>query len=346
MSIAWLEGLADATASVLKLFAGRWSDRTGRRRPFMFAGYGLSSAIRPLVAFATAPWHVVVVRVIDRIGKGLRSSPRDALLGDSTTPDRQGLAFGFHRGMDHAGAVIGPLVAVAVLTWWTDDLRTLFLLAAIPGVLAVLTIGLAVAERRATPTDSRKLEPLPAASRSALLRVLVPLGVFTLGNASDLFLLLYAGGHDVPLEGLPLLWVALHIVRSIGAPLGGALGDRIGHRTVILLGFVVYAVVYLAFAVTTTPLAITALFVAYGLHSGLTEGPMKALVSSSVPATQRATAFGWYHLVVGLLSLPASLLFAAIWEGATPSAAFITGASLAAGAAMLLAVTGKNAVRE
>ena len=203
MSTAWLEGFADAAAAVLKLLAGRWSDRTGRRRPFMLAGYGLSSAIRPLVAFATAPWHVVVVRVIDRIGKGLRSSPRDALLADSTRPETQGLAFGFHRGMDHAGAVLGPLVAVAVLTWWTDDLRTLFLLAAIPGVLAVLTITLGVAERRAAPVTTPRLRPLSPATRSTLQRLLVPLGVFTLGNASDLFLLLYAGGHDVPLEGLP-----------------------------------------------------------------------------------------------------------------------------------------------
>lgn len=336
LAIAWLEGLADATAALLKLYAGRWSDRSGRRRPFMLAGYGLSSVVRPAVALATAAWQVVAIRVADRVGKGLRSSPRDALLADSVPAAHRGVAFGFHRGMDHAGAVVGPLIAVAVLTWWTEDLRTIFWLAAIPGALAVLTIVLGVAERRA-PGKDLGLGPRPDPhARARLARVLVPIGVFTLGNASDLFLLLYAGGHDVPLVGLPLLWVALHVVKSIVSPFGGLLGDRLGHRTAIALGWLVYAAVYLAFAHAESPWIISALFVAYGLHAGLTEGPEKALVAAVVAADVRGTAFGWYHLTVGLLSLPASLLFATLWEVASPSVAFLVGSGFAALALVLL----------
>jgi MFS family permease len=336
LSLAWLEGLADATAALLKLYAGRWSDRTGRRRPFMLAGYGLSSVIRPVVALATAPWQVVAVRVVDRIGKGLRSSPRDALLADSVADEHRGVAFGFHRGMDHAGAVIGPLAAVAVLTWWTEDLRQLFWLSVIPGTLAVLTIVLGVAERRG-PTEVGKAWPVPSpGSRARLVRVLVPIGVFTLGNASDLFLLLYAGGHDVPLLGLPLLWMMLHIVRSIVSPLGGKLGDKLGHRRAIAIGWIVYALVYLAFAFVESPWMIAGLFVIYGLHSGLAEGPEKALIAACVTSETRGTAFGWYHLTVGLLSLPASLLFAALWEFVAPNVAFLVGSGFAAAALVLL----------
>jgi MFS family permease len=337
LSIAWLEGLADATAALLKLVAGRWSDRTGRRRPFMLAGYGLSSLVRPLVAIASTAGHVVAVRVADRIGKGLRSSPRDALLADSVPEARRGVAFGFHRGMDHAGAVLGPLVAVAVLTLWTDDLRTLFWLTAIPGAIAVLTIVLAVSERRAPRAESTPRSRVDRASGRALARVLVPIGMFTLGNASDLFLLLYAGGHEVPLVGLPLLWMALHVVKSLVSPLGGALGDRYGHRNVIALGWAIYAGVYLAFAFTEDPRAIAALFVVYGLHHGLTEGPEKALVAGCVPPGVRGGAFGWYHLTVGLLSLPASLLFAILWETVAPRLAFMTGAGFSIAAIGLLA---------
>jgi MFS family permease len=339
LSIAWLEGLADATAALLKLMAGRWSDRTGRRRPFMLAGYGLSSVVRPLVAITTAAWQVVGVRVADRIGKGLRSSPRDALLADSVPEAHRGAAFGFHRGMDHAGAVIGPLAAVAVLTLWTDDLRTIFWLTAIPGALAVLTIVLAVSERRAPAAEpASAVRAIDPPSRRALARVLVPIGAFTLGNASDLFLLLYAGGHQVPLVGLPLLWMALHVVKSIVSPLGGALGDRFGHRVVIATGWAIYTGVYVAFAFTDDPRAIAALFVVYGLHHGLTEGPEKALVAGCVAPGLRGGAFGWYHLTVGLLSLPASLLFAILWESVAPRAAFVTGAGFSLVAIVLLAL--------
>ena len=339
-AVAWLEGLADATAAVLKLVAGSLADRWGRRRPFMLAGYGLSSIARPLVALATAAWHVVVVRVVDRVGKGVRGSPRDALLADSVPEPQRGRAFGFHRAMDHAGAVLGPLMAVAVLELWTRDLRQVFWLSAIPGVAAVLTIVLGVRERRtAERRTAAPMRTLPAESRRNLLRVLVPLAVFTLGNASDLFLLLHAGGHDVPLVGIPLLWMGLHIVRSATSTLGGALGDRFGHPTAIIAGWMVYALVYVAFGLVEHPAAITALFVVYGVYTGLTEAPEKALVTTTVPAELRGTAFGWYHLVVGLLSLPASLLFALLWEWIAPPVAFFTGAALAAAGAILLGLS-------
>jgi MFS family permease len=239
--------------------------------------------------------------------------------------------------MDHAGAVLGPLVAVAVLTLWTTDLRTLFWLAAIPGGFAELAIIFGVREHRSAPRSGARLSfALPNPERRALLRLLVPLGVFTLGNASDLFLLLYAGGHDVPLAGLPLLWVGLHVVKSLVSPLGGWLGDRIGHVRTVALGWLVYVATYVLFGFVRDPWLIAALFMFYGLYHGLTEGPEKAFVAAAVPPTFRGTAFGWYHLVVGLLALPASLLFALLWEAYDPATAFFAGAGLAGVATVLL----------
>jgi MFS family permease len=332
-----IEGLADATASVLKLLSGRWADRLGRTRPLVLAGYALSSCARPLVALAGSAWHVLAVRMADRTGKGIRTSPRDALLAASVPSTERGAAFGLHRAMDHAGAVIGPLLAAGFLTFVSRDLRALFAWTALPGAAALLVLWLGVREAPSRPEPAREEEACAAAG-GGLARFLLPLGLFTLGNASDVFLLLKAGGTRAPLTALPLLWMGLHVAKMVASVPGGRLADRVGRRKVIAAGWVVYAAVYTGFAFAQDPVVVGGLFVAYGLYHGLTEAAEKALVAEMAPRARRGSAFGWYHLTLGLLALAASLLFGGLWEHAGSRAAFLTSAALALLAVLALAV--------
>lgn len=343
IALGGIEGAAEAIASVMKLVAGRWTDRVGRQRPFLLAGYGLSSLARPLVALALSPWHVLVVRLLDRTGKGVRSSPRDALLAASVDESSRGVAFGFHRAMDHTGAVLGPLFALALLAWVTDDLRTIFGLAVIPGALAVLAILVGVREGPAPPASSAAAPaPTPATPSPALVRFLVPFGVFTLANASDAFLLLKATEEEASLYALPLLWIALHVVKALASTPGGWLADRIGKRRTIAAGWLLYAATYAGFAFAEREPAVYALVAVYGVCAGLIEGPERALVAELVPGGKRGTGFGWFHLVGGLGGLVASLGFGVLWEAFDSRVAFLTAAALAVLATMVLGVASRG----
>ncbi len=342
--LGWMEGAAEGVASLLKVAAGRASDRRGTYRPFVRVGYTLSSFARPLVALAASPWHVLAVRLTDRTGKGVRSSPRDAILAGSVPPERLGAAFGLHRAMDHAGAVIGPLIAFAFLRYVSDDLRLLFGLSVIPGLLVVGLVWFAVREPEAPPTP-RVAAPrasIHGDDRRRLLAILLPVTLFSLGNASDLFLLMKASQTNSPLESLPLLWVGLHVVKMVASLPAGQLADRVGRRRVVALGWVVYALVYLGFAVVESREAVWALFVVYGLYHGLTEGVEKALVAEVAPAHARGTAFGWYHGAMGIAALLASGVFGMVWQLAGSSAAFVMGATLAGLAVVALAVADRT----
>ena len=336
LALGLIEGFADAVASLLKLVSGAWADRIGRYRPFVVAGYALAMLTKPFMALATAAWHVALVRSVDRTGKGLRTSPRDALLASATTPQNRGTAFGFHRAMDNAGAVVGPLVAVGLLYFVTQDLRTIFWLSAIPGALVMLCLFAFVRE---APAVAGSAQPLPwkaGLPPAPLLRVLAPLALFTLGNSSDLFLLLLAGEKQTSIYALPILWMALHVVKSTTSYFGGRLVDRLGARPVITAGWIWYALIYAALALASSQAAIVVLVLLYGLYHGLTEGAEKALVAELAPHAQRGTWFGWFHLTVGLLAFPASLAFGWIWQNWGSAAAFGTGAALALAAALLL----------
>jgi MFS family permease len=330
-----IEGVAESTAALLKLGSGIVSDRVRRRKRLVLAGYGLSALARPLVAAATAPFQVLLIRFADRAGKGVRTSPRDALIADSTDPALRGRAYGFHRAMDHAGAIVGPLLATALLATVVSDLRTLFWLAAIPGALAVALIALKVREapRPQPAAAGRALSPLPKGELRSFLLILL---LFTLGNSSDAFLLLRAGELGVTPAQIPLLWTCFHLVKMASVLPFGALSDRLGRRGMIVAGWVVYALAYLGFAVAGQPLHAWLLFALYGLFYGLTEGTEKALLVDLAPRAERGGAFGWYHCAVGVGALPASLLFGFIWQAAGPRAAFALGAALAAVAALLL----------
>lgn len=341
-AIGVIEGVAETTASLLKLYSGYLSDRVRRRKGWIAAGYALSNVIRPLIAFAGSWFHVLVLRFADRVGKGLRTSPRDALIADSTAPESRGAAYGFHRAMDHSGAIAGPLIATALLALLHIDLKTLFLLSFIPGALALalLFAGLREQPREPRPVQGGRFavatawDEMPAGFRKYLAIILV----FTLGNSTDAFLLLRAQSLGVPVALLPSIWVALHLVKAALSVPGGVLSDRIGRKSVITAGWVVYALVYAGFALADAQWHAWALFAVYGVYFGLTEGVEKALVADLAPVHLRGSAFGLYHLVVGLGALPSSLLFGLLWQrfGAAPAFAF--GAVLALLAASLLAV--------
>ncbi|MBI4598201.1 MAG: MFS transporter [Candidatus Omnitrophica bacterium] len=333
-ALGMIEGAAESMAAIVKLLSGVWSDRVRNRSRLVFLGYSLSSCSRPLVAAATSASHILCIRLTDRAGKGVRTSPRDAMIADAVAPSVRGKAFGFHRSMDHAGAVIGPLLATALLTWWVHDLRVVFWLASLPGLLAV---GLIAWKVREPAPERRALATPPALSwawpSGALRRYLLILFIFTLGNSTDAFLLLRAAGLGVPTAQLPLLWVVFHIVKMVSSMPLGAQSDRFGRRRVILAGWGVYALVYLGFAAATQPWHVWALFALYGVFYGCTEGTERALLADLSTPSMRGAAFGWYHGITGIGLLPASLLFGALWQHAGPQAAFSVGAVLAAVAA-------------
>jgi MFS family permease len=334
--IGLIEGVAESTASVLKLASGWLSDRLRKRKVLVVTGYAIAAAARPLVAIATAPWQVLVIRFADRTGKGLRSAPRDALLAESSSALTWGRSFGFHRAMDHLGAVIGPLTAFALLRVFEGDYRVVFALASIPGLLAVAAVAAGVRERAPTAaTRPPALAPLRSMPRP-LAMFLVAVLLFSLGNSTDAFLLLRAQDLGVPIASLPLLWLLLHVVKSASSvPLSG-LSDRVGRKRVILFGWVVYGAVYLGFAYASSQLDVWLLFAAYGMFFGLTEGTEKALVADLAAPPSRGAAFGLYHLSVGLAALPASIVFGLLWQWSGPRLAFTVGASLAAAASLLL----------
>jgi MFS family permease len=330
-----IEGVAESTASLLKLFSGIMADRVRQRKSLVLAGYTISSLARPLTALAGSPPAVLFIRFADRVGKGIRTSPRDALIADSTDPTIRGKAYGFHRSMDHAGAIVGPLLATLLLTWFVRDLRTVFWLAAIPGAIAVLLIVLKVkeTERIGRKEEGGILRTLPTGHLRSYLLVLF---LFTLGNSSDAFLLLRAGQLGVTPARIPLLWTFFHVVKMFSTMPFGALSDRIGRRGVIIAGWGVYALAYTGFAFAANELHVWLLFAFYGLFYGLTEGVEKALLADIADPAERGTAFGWYNFAVGVGALPASLIFGFIWQHSTPHAAFGFGAALAFLAAVCL----------
>ena len=332
-----IEGFAESTASLLKVASGIWTDRTRRRKPLVVLGYSLSGAVRPLIALATS-WPVVLaLRIGDRIGKGTRTSPRDALIADVTPLHLRGRAFGLHRAFDHAGAVVGPLVAAALLQWGGLSIRQVFLLAAVPAALVILVLTLGVREPAAPPAAPAEAGAAPATGLGpSYRRLLLAIVVFTLGNSTDAFLLLRLGEAGLAPALVAVLWSALHVVKSGTTYLGGRLSDRLGRRPMVIAGWLVYAAVYLAFAVVADTAALVATFMVYGVHFGLTEPVEKAWVAELAPASLRGRAFGWYHGAVGFAALPASLLFGLLWQAFGSATAFLTGAALALAASGLL----------
>ncbi len=352
--IGAIEGTAETTASLLKLLSGWWSDKVSSRKPFVVAGYLLASVVRPFTAAAQSASQVLAIRVTDRVGKGIRTSPRDALLADSAAPEARGRAFGFHAAADNAGAVLGPLVAFFILRLHSVGLpgtgghllprdehamRNVFWLSAIPAAIAMIVLVVVV---RDIPRHDSVAKPGKAGATATLSGrfwgYLVVVLLFTLGNSTDAFLLLRANQLGVPVALAPILWALLNFVKSATGTYGGQLSDTIGRKPLIVGGWLLYAAVYFAFAWAGAPWQAWALFAVYGIFYGMTEGTEKALVADIVPAVRRGAAFGWYNLAIGLGALPASLIFGWIWDRSGSPSAFVFGATLALVAAILMAV--------
>jgi MFS family permease len=347
--IGLIEGVAESTASLLKVYFGGLSDRMGVRKPLAVGGYLLSTLAKPLF-FLASSWGVVAgARWADRVGKGVRTAPRDALVADSVTSSDRGLAFGLHRAADTGGAVLGLLVAVAVVTHLqgnTSELgretfRTLVLVSLIPALLAVLTVALGVKERRRkTETDAPRIGFRGLGRRFAVFLAIV--GLFDLGNFSDAFLVLRAQERGLGVDDVLWTLLGFNLVYALVATPAGALSDRIGRRRIITAGWIAYAGIYLGFAMAGSAAQIVALYLCYGAYYGLTMGTAKAMVADLVPVRLRGTAYGSYHALLGIIDLPASLIAGVLWQGIGswqgwgPAAPFYFGAATALAAALLL----------
>jgi MFS family permease len=360
--IGAIEGTAETTASLLKLLSGWWSDKVRTRKPFVVAGYLIASIVRPFTAAAHSATQVLAIRVTDRVGKGIRTSARDALLADSAAPEIRGRAFGFHAAADNAGAVVGPLVAFFILKLHgvgaldtskhlmpSDEhaMRNVFWLSAIPAAIAIVILIVVVRDipRQAGDTGSAKAGDASSRLGGRFWAYLVVVLLFTLGNSTDAFLLLRANQLGVPVALAPILWALLNFVKSATGTYGGQLSDTIGRKPLIVGGWLLYAAVYFAFGWAGAPWQAWALFAVYGIFYGMTEGTEKALVADIVPTVRRGAAFGWYNLAIGLGALPASLIFGWIWDRSGSPSAFVFGASLALVAAILMAIVAPSSPR-
>lgn len=347
--IGLIDGIAEATASVLKLFSGWLSDRLGGRKWLAVAGYGLSAIVKPLFYIANSWGLVAGVRWADRVGKGIRTAPRDALVADSVTPEVRGLAFGFHRAMDTAGALIGILIA-ALVVWLTQksDLalagstfQIIVLASLIPALLAVLSLivgarDVAVKEKRAAPKFSLRSLGKPFSI------FLVIVSLFTLGNSADAFLVLRAQNLGVSVLGILIMLAVFNLIYTLVSTPAGSLSDRVGRRRLIIGGWLVYAVIYFGFALARASWQVWVLYAVYGVYYGLAYGSANALVADLVPENLRGTAYGTYNAVIGLLAFPSSFIAGILWQGIGgwsgfgPSAPFFFGGSLALIAALLM----------
>jgi len=339
LAIGWIEGVADALASLLKLFAGAWSDRLAKRRGLLVTGYAMPALLRPLLGLTTSWWQVFLIRSGDRFGKGIRTSARDALIADSSAPDQRGYAFGFHRAMDHLGAALGPVLAFLFLWWMPDGVRTLMLLAIIPGIIVTLLVFLGLKEE---PRTEAAKEPFRFQIRelgSRFWYYLLAIGVFSLGSSSDMFLLVRLKELGIADEKYLLaLWCVFHLLKSYGNIFIGRLTDRVAPQRLLKLGWVVYALIYAGMAWVDTAWAGITLFLLYALYYAFSEPPEKALVVKLVPAHLRGQAFGWFHFVTGIMLLPASVIFGLVYDSFGAWYAFVMGAALALLATILLSL--------
>jgi MFS family permease len=333
-----IEGIAEGTASSLKVVSGWYADRVRWRKPLVAAGYALSALGKLLLAAAFVWPQVLLARFVDRFGKGVRTSPRDALIADSSDPARFGRAYGFHRGADTAGAVLGPLLALLlVVLLGEDNLRPIFILAIVPGVASVALIAL-VRERRRAPAPGSPGLTLDLSGADAAFWVFLGISVlFALGNSSDAFLILRAKDLGLGLTMVILTYVLYNAVYSLLAMPSGIASDRLGRRSVMVAGFLIFGLVYLGIALAERQALVWPLFAVYGLYMALTDGVGKAFVADLVPPERRATFLGVYHTSIGLMAVGSSALAGVLWQVVQPGAPFLLGASTAFLSAALLA---------
>ena len=328
--VGLLEGLAEATALILKVFSGVISDWFGRRKPLAVLGYGLGAATKPLFALATGPGLIFTARLLDRVGKGIRGAPRDALVADIAPPEQRGAAFGLRQSLDTVGAFVGPLLAVALMLLWANDFRAVFGVAIIPAVLCVLLLVLGVKEPEHAPGTAR-VNPISKANLKRLPRAywwVVGVGaVFTLARFSEAFLVLRAEQLGMALALVPLVMVAMNVVYSLTAYPFGKLSDRVSHHGLLLAGLSVLVLADVVLAVSTHWVGLLLGVALWGVHMGMTQGLLAAMVAAQAPADLRGTAFGFFNLVSGVALLAASVLAGLLWQYLGPAWTFGAGAA-------------------
>ena len=339
-AVGLIEGLAEATASVLKLFSGALADRFGKNKFLMGLGYGISTASRPLLAMAGGWGMVLTGRMADRTGKGIRTAPRDAIIALSTSPDRLGSAFGFHRAMDTAGAVVGPALALLLLAFWPSDYRLVFWCSILPGIVAVLLIVFFISADGPAPIRREAFTLSLHGFDSGFMRFMLVIGLFSLGNSSNAFLILKA--EQVGMSGgwISAVYLTFNAVYAAMSMPAGMAADRLGRRLIIIAGFGLFACVYAGAALATTPWHMAGLFVIYGFYMGLTDGVQRAYLATLIPNHRKATGFGLYHMIVGLAILPASVVAGTLWDHVGPAAPFWFGAAMSASAMVLFVALG------
>jgi MFS family permease len=342
-ALGWIEGIAEAVAALVKIIAGRVSDRAARKKPLIAAGYGLSALARPLFALATSPFHAVLVRSLDRVGKGLRGPPRDLVLAASVGAESRGAAFGFHRMMDNFGGVLGPMLAFLLLRVFDVPLRTVFAASLVPGLFAVVVILVFVREppRHVEPVRASapegldppsKLAPLPRAAR----RYLAIVGLFSLAGSGDLFLLNRMTDLGMDRALVPVAWVSLQLGKGLLNVAGGRASDRYGRRPVLVVAWILYAASYAGFGlVGSWPLAWGILAI-YAFHYGFAEGGQRALLAELVPSAARGRAFGIQLAIEGIAVLPANVIFGLVYSRISPAVAFVGSGAIALCAAIAL----------
>ncbi|HBM45847.1 MAG: Major facilitator superfamily [Parcubacteria group bacterium GW2011_GWF2_38_76] len=329
--VGLIEGFADATASILKIFAGRLSDKLGKRKAMVVFGYSLSAVAKPILAIAMAPWHVLVVRFVDRVGKGTREAPRDALISSSVNKGNIGRAFGFNRGADRLGATVGLIIAFLVLPLINNNYRFLFLLSFIASAFAVLVLVVFVKE---VPPREKKDGEVDIKFEfkhlgAPFVVFLIASTIFALGTVSEALIILRASGVGVPLHLLPIIYLVFNLVFSVLSVPAGSLSDKIGHRNTYMIGMLIFSFTYILFANTTSPFFIWFIFALYGVYAAFTDGVGRAIVADLVQEDRlRATAYGLYSAFTGLALLPGSLIFGFLWDKFGYETAFYYGASL------------------
>ena len=334
-SIALIEGIAESTASLLKALSGYWSDKIGKNKPFMIIGYGITALITPLYAFVSYPIQVLVFRFLERTGKGLRTAPRDSLISASVKNNDAGKNFGFHKMMDNSGAIIGPLIAFAVLYFFPKDYTKIFWLATIPAILGVITIigfikeASVVEKSKITKTSYKRLP-------KKFYLFLAIITIFSLGNSSDALLLIKTSETGVKASFIPLMYMIFNVVSVFFAVYIGKLSDRIGREKLIIAGFFIYALVYFLFGRFNHLNLFIVLFILYGLYSALTDGSQKAFISDIVSKELKGTGYGIYHAVLGITLLPASFIAGKLYDKIDSSVPFYFGGTMALIAAILM----------
>lgn len=336
-SLSLIEGIAESTASLIKAFSGYWSDKIGKNKPFLLIGYGISAVIIPLYAFVISPMQVLYLRFIERIGKGIRTAPRDSLVSGSVSQHETGKSFGLHKTMDNSGAILGPLLAFLFLSIRPNDFRFIFLVAGIPGILGIVFLILKVKEAKKSEENLLKNFKFSDFPKRFYLFLGI-IFIFTLGNSTDALLMVKSNEVGIKVTFIPLVYLITSVVSVVLAIPFGSLSDRIGREKLLIIGFIIYAVVYFGFGYTSHVYVITVLFALYGVYSAMTDGIQKALVSDLIDKNKKGTGLGIYNALLGITLLPASFIAGKLYDNVNSSIPFYFGAITALTAALLMVI--------